>query len=422
MTDDSGMPPEIETHQQEEYEDQAQEIQADLALYMEMQNQLEMERSNVVPISRVAAEQMAAKHTADELIPETLADVIFSKLCFSPEESLQAAAHESWILDDLIPAHGIGFIYGAPGSYKSFMALDMAACVSSGRAWHGYECETPGAVVYIAAEGSRGLMERTVAWKRHHECDIGPFAVLTMPVMMDDLLMVQAFTECLERAAEILGQPIRMVVVDTMARSFSGDENSAQEVGAFVNACSRFSQAVGDCFVLVVAHTGKDQSRGMRGSSALDGAADCHFLVKKVNEGQALMTNTKQKDVEMAEPMRFAMETVSTGITDRKGRIRRSLVPILESKGADADPDNQDEITAFDHKDMNVLRGMVKAAESAGKKITEDDLRKEFIGYLMGECNKKDEAARKGWQRTYKRAREQGALMKAGAFIYLGDK
>lgn len=373
--------------------------------------------SNVTPIRP----GVATKHTDDELIPDTPADILFSKLCFDPESDLVAAAHESWLLDDLLPSSGIAFIYGPPGSYKSFIAVDMALSVSTGKAWHGYESETPGGVVYIAAEGARGVKERVVAWCKHHEIERGPFAILPVPVMMDDVVMVQAFTECLEQAREVLNAPIRLVVIDTMARSFSGDENSAQEVGAFVNACARFSGDIDDCLVLVVAHTGKDLSRGMRGSSALDGAADCHFLVTKPNQGQALVKNTKQKDIEMAEPMRFAMESVSTGILDRKDRMRRSLVPVLESKGEDADPDAQEEVTAFDHKDANVLVGMVRAAENSGKKITEDELRKEFIEYLMSE-GKKDAAAKKAWQRTYQRVRDGGGIMKAGAYLYIPEK
>lgn len=372
--------------------------------------------SNVVPIRAETP-----KHTDDELIPETLGDLLFGKLCFDPEADLAAAAHESWLLDDLLPTSGIAFIYGPPGSYKSFIAVDMALSVSSGKDWHGYESEMPGGVVYIAAEGSRGLKERAAAWKKHHNIERGPFIILPVPVMMDEPVMVQAFTECLEKAQEILKVPIRMVVIDTMARSFSGDENSAQEVGAFVNACSRFSGAIGDCLVLVVAHTGKDISRGMRGSSALDGAADCHFLVTKPNEGQALVKNTKQKDIEKAEPMRFAMETVSTGILDRKDRMRRSLVPILESKGEDADPDNQEETTVFDSVDANAMVGMVRAAGIEGRKMSEDDLRKEFIAYLIS-AGKKEVAAKKAWQRTYQRVREGGGIMKAGAYLHIPER
>lgn len=372
-------------------------------------------------VSPIGVEFKPPQHTDKELVPESLADVMFSKICFDPEAALKSAAHESWLLDDLLPAKGIAFIYGPPGSYKSFIALDMAAAITSGAGWHGYECEMQGACLYIAAEGSRGLMERIVAWEKHYNRSRGPLAVMTIPVMMDDVVAVRAFTECLEKASEALNQPIRLVVIDTMARSFSGDENSAQEVGAFVNACTRFSVDIGDCLVMVVAHTGKDLSRGMRGSSALDGAADCHFLVTKPNLGQALVKNTKQKDIEMAEPMRFAMEPVSTGILDRKGRIRRSLVPILESKGEQADPDAEDDMTAFDHKDANILLGLVKAADRANEKITEDELRIKFIDCMQNSQNKKPEAAKKTWQRAYKRARDNGTLMKAGAHIYLGE-
>ena len=368
--------------------------------------------NNVVPI----------RHTDTELVPVSMADAMFGKMVFDPEQALKDAAHESWILDDLIPAKGIGMIYGPPGSYKSFIALDMAASVSSGKDWHGYECEMPGGVVYIAAEGSRGLMERAVAWKRHHSRELGPLSIMPIAVMMDNALMVQAFTECLERATVELGVPIRMVFIDTMARSFNGDENSAQETGAFINACERFSSDIGDCMVMVVTHTGKDVTKGMRGSSALDGAAYCHFLVTKPNEGQALVKNTKQKDIEMAELMRFTMEPVSTGIEDRKGRIRRSLVPILESKGDDADPDAPvQEMTAFDHRERRVMISLCASAQQAGKPITEDELRKEFLAYLIEDQGKKEEAARKSWQRMYKATRADGGIMKAGKNIYPGE-
>lgn len=377
------------------------------------------EKSNVV---RLPLPEAKPKHTDTELVAESPVDALYSKMCFDPEADLLAASSEAWLIDDLIPAHGIGFIYGAPGSYKSFVAVDIAMSVATGKEWHGYECEMPGAVVYIAAEGSRGLKERVTAWRRMHK-HTGSIAIMSAPVMMDDVIMVQAFTECLERARDAFQAPIRLVVVDTMARSFSGDENSAQEVGAFVNACARFSSDVDDCFVLVVAHTGKEITKGIRGSSALDGAADCHFLVTRPNLGQALVKNTKQKDIEMAEPMRFAMELVDIGIVDRKGRPRKSLVPVLESKGVDADPDApQEEVGVFDHRDTVILVGLVKAAEVDKRLITEDELRKEFIRGLIESGSKKEAAAKKCWQRTYGRAKEEGRIMKSGANIYIGSK
>jgi hypothetical protein len=362
--------------------------------------------TNVVPI------RPEVRHTDTELVPETLADVMFAKLVFDPKANLMAAAHEAWLLDDLLPATGMAFVYGPPGSYKSFVAVDMSMCVATGKDWHGVECEQPGGVLYIAAEGARGVDERRVAWMEHWQRFDAKLVVLPVAVMFDEVLMVEAFIDCATRASEALGCPIRMVVIDTMARTFNGDENSAQEVGAYVNACGRFAAELNNCLVMVIAHTGKDLTRGIRGSSALLGAADCTFMVTKPGEGQALMKNTKQKDIEMAEPMRFAMQSVSTGIPDRKNRIRRTLVPLLESRGEDADPDSE-EVSAFDHKDTTVLVGMVKAHG----KIGEDELRKEFLAHMASE-GKKPDSARKTWARSYARARDQGRIMKAGIFLY----
>lgn len=379
---------------------------------------LAFEQATTANVIRLNVEKREPKHTDTELIPESPIDALRARLCYDPVAELMAAAHETWLLDDLLPCAGIGFIYGPPGSYKSFMALDMALSIASGKEWHGYECENPGATIYIAAEGVRGIQERTVAWRIHHQQPNAPFGILKGAVMMDDPLSVSALGQMLEGEQERIGQKIRMIVIDTLARSFNGDENSAQEIGAFVNACSRLSSDVGDCFVLIVAHTGKAIEKGMRGSSALDGAADCHFLVTKPNQGQALVKNTKQKDVEMAEPMRFAMELVDTGIRDRKDRPRKSLVPILESKGENADPDAEDDFNVFDIKGVQILVGLVKASENANKKLSEDDLRKEFIDCMQFSEGKKLEAAKKSWQRYYKRAREDGLIMKAGAYIY----
>lgn len=375
------------------------------------------EKSNVV---RLPLPELKPKHTDTELVPESPVDALYSKMCFDPEADLIAAANETWLIDDIIPARGLGFIYGPPASYKSFIAVDLAMCIATGKDWHGSECEMPGAVVYIAAEGSRGVKERVIGWRKKYNMT-GSIVIMSTAVMMDDVIMRQAFTECVQRAREQLQVPIRMVVIDTMARSFSGDENSSQETGAFFKSCEMLAEDADDCFVMIITHTRKNDDE-YRGSSAVKGAADCMFLVKRVDDRQALVKNTKQKDVEEAEPRRFALELIDLGIKDRKGRPRKSMIPVLESKGADADPDSDaGETTVFDHRDSVFLVGLVRAAEVEKRIITEDDLRKEFIREMIEGAGKKDAAAKRAWQRTYKRVREEGKIMKSGANIHIGS-
>ena len=59
-----------------------------------------------------------------------------------------------------------------------------------------------------------------------------------------------------------------MVVIDTLARCFGGnDENDARDMGAFIEGCDVIKQKTG-ATVLVVHHSGKDEGKGARGSSA----------------------------------------------------------------------------------------------------------------------------------------------------------
>lgn len=405
MEDDQGLPPMIIDNEEEFVADQD-----DYALYTKMQQ--EQERSNVTYISG----GKVVPHTDDELIPVSPIDIIYDKFVFDAEQSLKDSLSQRWLIDGIIPADGFGVLYGKSGSYKSFMALDLAAAISSGsKQWHGFDVDTPGPVLYIAAEGAQGLKERAVAWEKHYGKKCGQLAILTMPITLDDLVMTQQFVEAAMRAEQRFGKPFRMVVIDTMARSFNGDENSSKDIGAFINSCYSWRSKLGDCTVMVVTHSGKDATRGIRGSSATYAASDFVYVVSRPNNLQALMKNEKQKDIDEAEDMRFALQSVDLGMLDRKGRKRMSLVPILESQGEMADPDAEED-SVFNVKDVRVLVGMVRAAEAKGKQMTEDELRTEFRESRESEGISKD-ASRMSFRRSLTKAIENGSLFKHGSKI-----
>ena len=69
-------------------------------------------------------------------------------------------------------------------------------------------------------------------------------------------------------------------------------------MGIFINNIDILRQYYG-CTVLVVHHSGKDSSRGMRGSSALRGAIDSEFEIKRKLDTMSVCLKTKkQKDSE----------------------------------------------------------------------------------------------------------------------------
>jgi hypothetical protein len=69
-----------------------------------------------------------------------------------------------WLVKGIIPDTGIGAIYGASGSFKSFLTLDLLAHVSNGREWFGHRVKAAPAV-YVPFEGQGGIPNRIRAWR-----------------------------------------------------------------------------------------------------------------------------------------------------------------------------------------------------------------------------------------------------------------
>jgi AAA domain len=135
--------------------------------------------------------------------------------------------------------------------------------------------------VYLTGEGVSGFRRRLVAM-RHHLGIEGRSVPFFMVENVPDLgspttdlpkLIADLDAACLQRP--------RAIVLDTLARCMGeADENSARDMGRFVNRCTALERHFG-CVVVVVHHVGKDPSRGGRGSNALNGAADVTMLVEK---------------------------------------------------------------------------------------------------------------------------------------------
>lgn len=234
----------------------------------------------------------------------------------------------SWLVRGYFEADTLAVLYGPPGKGKSFLALDICCCVAAGVPFHGHEVEQ-GAVFYIAGEGHNGIARRLRAWANHHELADTPQAlfVSSAPVDLANAINATRVSEAVERLAMETGLSPALIVVDTMARNFLGDENSSQDVGRFVaniDAMRRPWKAT----VLVVHHTGKDTDRGARGSSALKAAVDAEFEVSRRDDDKLVnLTTRKMKDADAPPPLAFNL--ASMAVTDSDGGITSSAVLTL---------------------------------------------------------------------------------------------
>ena len=223
--------------------------------------------------------------------------------------------------------------YGESNSGKTFFVLDLAFHVAMGREWDGRHVEQ-GAVVYVAAEGGRGIEQRIQALKIHHglhDVDV-PLALVACPVdLLSPAADAAALIELVRDVEQQTGQPVALIVIDTLARAMAGgDENAFKDMSAFVANVDRLRNETG-AHVSIIHHSGKDTSRGARGHSSLRAATDTEI---EISNNTA--TITKQRDQEMARPIGFRLQPVEIG-TGSDGATIMSCVVVHQSPTAAGD-------------------------------------------------------------------------------------
>lgn len=119
---------------------------------------------------------------------------------WSPLAALKRTSETKWLIDGVIPSGSINWMVAAPSSFKTFLALDMAACIASGRTWHGHETDQA-VVLYVAGEGDDDIHVRRAAAEMAAG-DTGPLRLVQMRPRLDEphglaslLALVQGVTD-----------------------------------------------------------------------------------------------------------------------------------------------------------------------------------------------------------------------------------
>jgi hypothetical protein len=116
---------------------------------------------------------------------------------WSPLAALKRTSETKWLIDGVIPSGSINWMVAAPSSFKTFLALDMAACIASGRTWHGHETGQA-VVLYVAGEGDDDIHVRRAAAELATG-DTGPLRLVQMRPRLDEphgLASLLALLQC----------------------------------------------------------------------------------------------------------------------------------------------------------------------------------------------------------------------------------
>lgn len=245
-------------------------------------------------------------------------------------DNLAQLTGTSWLVKGEIPDKGLTVLYGASGAGKSFVALDYALRISQEHT-----------VVYVAGEGETGYHARIRAWCEYYHARVGN---LYMCVGAVSILNNEDIEDFIVSVTEIAKRP-RLIIIDTLARSMvGGDENSARDMGIFVDRCNMLQQRF-DCGVMIVHHTNKS-GNAERGSGALRGAADAMIRVSD-DDGLIVVECTKSKDYEPFTTKFFKLTSIDVGLHDGDGN---KIIPAVAVQC-----DRQDEMSGLTRNQRKIL-------------------------------------------------------------------
>ncbi|MDO9068993.1 MAG: AAA family ATPase, partial [Deltaproteobacteria bacterium] len=222
-----------------------------------------------------------------------------------------------WVIKGLFPSRGIGAVYGPSGSAKSFLVLDAGLAVAEGaRSWFGRRVKQRD-VVYVCLEGEAGLKKRLNAWVEHHRRPVPPvFMSTAVPFNLMSPADVQALAASVPKGA--------IVIIDTLNRAApTADENSSGDMGEILEGAKTLERLT-EGLVVLVAHTGKDVSRGLRGHSSLIAALDFSIEVSREGDHRRWIAR-KVKDGQDGEEGWFKLEVRHLGV-DEDGDPETSCV------------------------------------------------------------------------------------------------
>lgn len=217
-----------------------------------------------------------------------------------------------WRIKRVLPQTGLAAIYGPTGSGKSFLVLDALQALAAGGEWFGYKTK-PCNVLYCALEGEGGIAGRVSAYRIRHGATAQNIRYLVQPFSLldgEDIADLAQAIKANQQGADV-------VVLDTLNRAAPGaDENDSKSMGQIIAASKELQTLVGGLVVLVH-HTGKDASKGLRGHSSLHAALDAAIEVRRDGDSREWLI-AKSKDGDDGEAHPFKLDVVELG-TDEDG-------------------------------------------------------------------------------------------------------
>ncbi|MBP6007363.1 MAG: AAA family ATPase [Rhodoferax sp.] len=259
---------------------------------------------------------------------------------------LAALPSITWRVHGVLPAIGYAALYGPSGSGKSFLALNVACAIALGSRWFSNRVHAA-PVIYVALEGEAGMKLRVQAWEVANNRKMPENMHLVLqPFKLTSLGDIKALAEAVPHGA--------VLFLDTLNRAApTADENSSSDMGEILEATKTLQRLTGGLVVLVH-HTGKDTTKGLRGHSSLIAAMDATIEVSRVGDKREWLV-AKAKDGEDGKTHPFRLKIMDLGHDSYGDALTSCVVETVEATAARTNqPQGEHQVLA-----TNVLRPLI---------------------------------------------------------------
>tara|TARA_R110001592_G_scaffold7065_6_gene39739 strand:- start:44780 stop:46564 length:1785 start_codon:yes stop_codon:yes gene_type:complete len=214
-----------------------------------------------------------------------------------PVMSLASFADEvvpklDWVVRDLIPKGYVTLCSGPGGTGKSLLGLQLQICAASKRLFLGKITEFGRTLGFYGEEDRGELIRRTDRICRSLGVDMATIGdAHSVPMHGNDAVLAcwdgkrimptHAFQILEQAVAEV--RP-NVVIIDNIARVFSGDENHRMQVTQFTNLLEGLALRY-DCAVLLMGHPAKATDSEYSGSTAWESAVRSRLYFGRSESG-----------------------------------------------------------------------------------------------------------------------------------------
>ena len=218
---------------------------------------------------------------------------------------------------------------GPPGSGKSALLTNIMIHAAGGPEWRGYRSKEEVGVVYFALERSQLVKRRLMAHRSQWRSPpILPIAVASKAINLLSPDCVTTIVETVRTAETHFSCPVGMIIIDTFNKGIAmggGDEDKARDQNIAAANLQQLQNALTDIHVALIGHTGKDESRGARGSNAHLGDVDMMVQIS-IADSVRTATITKINDGMEGTLTRFKLKPVTLGQNEDGDDITTAIV------------------------------------------------------------------------------------------------